>query len=234
MQDDPRVLIPDLLRQFYQNGWATGSGGGLSIRQGDRIYMAPSGVQKELVTADDLFVNDLNGKDLHVPSPERKLKKSQCYPLFMAAYRLRDAGAVIHSHSKWANLVTLFFPAKEFKISHQEMLKGILNPKLGRNYQFHEILVVPVVENTPEEYDLKDHIEEAMVRYPETNAILVRRHGFYVWGPTWQKTKTMCECYDYLFELACHMKQHGMDPCLTPEEYELKFQAVHNQKTALQ
>lgn len=31
--------------------------------------------------------------------------------------------------------------------------------------------------------------------------MLVRRHGVYVWGPTWQKAKTMSECYDYLFEV---------------------------------
>jgi hypothetical protein len=31
------------------------------------------------------------------------------------------------------------------------------------------------------------------IAYPNTCAILVRRHGVYVWGPTWQKAKTMCE-----------------------------------------
>ena len=37
--------------------------------------------------AEDLFVQDLDGKDLEVPAPERNLKKSQCTPLFMCAYR---------------------------------------------------------------------------------------------------------------------------------------------------
>jgi len=36
--------------------------------------------------------------------------------------------------------------------------------------------------------------------------VLVRRHGVYVWGENWQKAKTMCECYDYLFEIAVKMK----------------------------
>jgi hypothetical protein len=36
----------------------TGTGGGTSIRDGERIYIAPSGVQKELMKPQDLFVMD--------------------------------------------------------------------------------------------------------------------------------------------------------------------------------
>lgn len=33
---------------------------------------------------------------------------------------------------------------------------------------------------------------QAMDDYPESNAVLVRRHGFYVWGDTWKEAKAMC------------------------------------------
>lgn len=33
-------------------------------------------------------------------------------------------------------------------------------------------------------------MEETMDEYPGTTAILVRRHGIYVWGDSWQKAKT--------------------------------------------
>lgn len=46
----------------------------------------------------------------------------------------------------------------------------------------------------------------------------------YVWGDTWQQAKTMCECYDYLFDVVVQMKLHGLDPSLKPEQYELKHQ----------
>ena len=39
-----RERIVELCRQFYAQGWVSGTGGGLSLREGDRIYVAPSGV----------------------------------------------------------------------------------------------------------------------------------------------------------------------------------------------
>jgi methylthioribulose-1-phosphate dehydratase len=45
---------------------------------------------------------------------------------------------------------------------------------------------------------------------------LVRRHGVFIWGESWQKAKIMTECYDYLFELAVRMRQQGMDPGQVP------------------
>lgn len=96
----------------------------MSIRRGDEIYVAPSGVQKERIRPADLFVIDPDGRLLHGPSNTR-LKMSECTPLFMNAYTLRGAGAVLHSHALEANLVTAIVEGPEFKIAYQEMIKGI-------------------------------------------------------------------------------------------------------------
>ena len=50
-----------------------------------------------------------------------------------------------------------------------------------------------------------------MKDYPQSQAVLVRRHGVYVWGTTWIQAKTQAECYDYLFESAVKMKAIGID-----------------------
>jgi methylthioribulose-1-phosphate dehydratase len=55
-----------------------------------------------------------------------------------------------------------------------------------------------------------------MVEHPNTNAVLVRRHGVYIWGDSWERAKSMAECYDYLFECFVKMKQLGFDPSLPP------------------
>nr|XP_023662792.1 methylthioribulose-1-phosphate dehydratase isoform X1 [Paramormyrops kingsleyae] len=230
-KEHPRILIPELCRLFYHLGWVTGTGGGISLRHGNEIYIAPSGVQKERIQSvswvclepivdskpDDLFVCDLEERDLRCPSPSKKLKKSQCTPLFMNAYTMRDARAVIHTHSKAAVMATLLFPGNEFHITHQEMIKGIRKGNTGTNYRYDETLVVPIIENTPEEVDLKERMAQAMEKYPDTCAILVRRHGVYVWGESWEKAKTMCECYDYLFDIALQMKMCGLDPSVLPQ-----------------
>lgn len=85
----------------------------------------------------EMFVQDIEGKDLELPPQEKKLKKSQCTPLFMCAYTARNAGAVIHTHSKSALMVTLLWPGKEFRCTHLEMIKGKHN-KI--NFEFYKVL----------------------------------------------------------------------------------------------
>ena len=62
----------------------------------DEIYIAPSGVQKERILPEDMFVQTINNKDLDGPPPEKKLKKSQCTPLFMNAYTMRSKMVVVN------------------------------------------------------------------------------------------------------------------------------------------
>jgi len=64
--DDPKHpanLIRSLCRQFYTFGWVTGTGGGVSIKHEDRIFLAPSGVEKELMQPDNIFVMDYASKE---------------------------------------------------------------------------------------------------------------------------------------------------------------------------
>ena len=213
--EHPRQLIPQLCRLFYQLGWLTATGGAMSIKQDKQIYVTPSGVQKERIHSGDLFVCNSDGKiTMHALNPD--LRMSQCAPIFMAAYKMREAGAVIHTHAKSAVLVTLLYPGKEFRIAHMQLIKGISIGTTGKNHSYNDTLVVPIIENGPREVDLIDPMVQAMKDYPDTCAVLVRRHGLYVWGATWQKAKIMCECFDYLFDTAVEMKKCGLDPAAIP------------------
>ncbi|MBX3270681.1 MAG: methylthioribulose 1-phosphate dehydratase [Sandaracinaceae bacterium] len=206
--EDPREIICALCRQLYEHGWVSGTGGGVSLRVDGRVYMAPSGVQKERLRPEDLFVLDEAGEVLEAPA-DASLRLSACAPLFFHAFRLRGAGAVLHSHSMNAMLATLLFD-RELRVTHLEMMKGI------EGVGYHDELVVPILENTAHECDLADAMAGALEAYPSTHAVLVRRHGVYVWGRDWAAAKTQAECYDYLFEAAVRMRQLGIDPAARP------------------
>jgi len=100
--------------------------------------------------------------------------------------------------------------ATEFRMTHQEMIKGI------QGHGYLSTLVIPIIENTPHEADLADSLGEAIRKYPEATAVLVRRHGIYIWGSTWMQAKTQAECYHYLFKLAVEMHRLGIDYSTPP------------------
>ena len=64
----------------------------------------------------------------------------------------------------------------------EQMIKGVRIGGNGPALSYLDTLRVPIIANTPFEEDLTDSMAAAMEKYPEAAAILVRRHGIYVWG----------------------------------------------------
>lgn len=233
----PAALICDLCRVFYNNGWVTGTGGGISIRDTEGnpnlVYIAPLGIQKERLQPREMFVAELPGRILHTPNDildaegpisqdlarTFRYKPLACTPLFLSCYNMRDAGACIHTHSQNAVMATLLFEQLlEFKMSHIEQIKALPQlavtasgkvEKVG-SMEYHDTMVLPIIENTPHEEDLTDSLQDAIEKYPGATAVLVRRHGIYVWGENVWKAKVYNEAIDYLLELALKMHASGI------------------------
>jgi len=219
----PANQLPTLCALFYTLGWVPGTGGGASIRDGDLVYLAPSGVEKERMRPEDIYVLSLSAQQdpknrVYLRQPD-KLKPSQCTPLFLACFTKRNAGCCIHTHSQWAVLMSLLLESDSkysstrnaFEINNLEQIKGFKKgPQKEGNLGFHDTLRIPVIENTPQEEDLVGELERVLQEWPDTYAILVRRHGLYVWGDTVVKAKTMAESYDYIFQLAVEMHKLGL------------------------
>jgi 1,2-dihydroxy-3-keto-5-methylthiopentene dioxygenase len=66
------------------------------------------------------------------------------------------------------------------------------------------------VENTEFEPELTESLKNAIVAYPRSHAVLVRNHGIYIWGPTWEKAKIHAECYEYLFKAVLKMHKYNL------------------------
>lgn len=204
-------LICELCRQFYDLGWVSGTGGGISIKGEAGIFMAPSGVQKERIAPQDVFVlgaDDLSTCSVVTAPTNAALRISECQPLFFNAFRTRGAGAVLHSHSVWAVLAARLFSPKgepgEFVTTGLEMQKGL------RGKGCFDTVRIPIIANTAREAQLTESMAQAMDEHPDVDAVLVAGHGVYVWGDTWVKAKTQAECLDYLFRATVELHRLGL------------------------
>lgn len=173
------------------------------MRAGDRLVMAPSGVPKERLSPENMFELDLDGEVLKPPQ-DSSLRLSECAPLFLHAFKKRNAGAVIHTHSINA-LMSTMRGEDVLRLTHIEMLKGIA----GVGYR--DVHEVPIIENTARECELADSLAAAIDAYPAAHAVLVRRHGVYIWGDSWVTAKRHAEVYDYLFDVSNRFAAAGLD-----------------------
>jgi methylthioribulose-1-phosphate dehydratase len=193
---DQRELLCEMLRLFHSHGWASGTGGGIcAIESPGRVLLAPTGVHKELVRPEDLFVIDVASGEV-LEAPAHGLKPSECKDVFRTVIAKRGAGAVVHSHALSAVLACDLAPDDALRISGLEMLKGI--PGVA-NTDEH---CVPVIANTPTEPQIVQSVERALDddRFAGAYAIGVRDHGAYLWGADIWEAKKHAEVYHFLFE----------------------------------
>ena len=194
---DTRDLLCQLLRRFYDNGWISGTGGGIcAVERPGRLLLAPTGVHKELVLPEHFFVIDV-GSGRVVESPaDSGLRPSECCEIFRTIVRRRGAGAVVHSHALSAILACDMAADDALEITRLEMLKGLVGVT---NADTH---LVPVVGNTSREPELVGAVETVLndERFVKAHAIGVRDHGAYIWGADVWEAKKHTEVYHFLVE----------------------------------
>lgn len=176
----------------------------------------------------------------------------------LESFLFSGSECVIHTHSKCANLITQLIKSNVFEISHQEYIKGIYDPFSGKALKYSDTLTIPIIDNMPSESQLlvcainrspmqpdcfinialfQEPIRGVLENYPQAIAVLVRNHGLFVWGPTWESTKIMwvvwwkcviskdqkllfrTECIDYLLELSIEMLKNNI-PLVNEEAFE--------------
>ena len=196
---ETRELLCELLRTFYGREWVSGTGGGICALNPDgNMLLAPTGVHKERVQPPDFFTINVADGSVVSAAVDPALRPSECNNIFRAAIRERGAGAVMHSHALSAVLVADLAPQRADLVAVRdlEMLKGI------RGVTNRDVHAIPVITNTPREFELTDQVEAALKdeRFAAAHAILVRDHGAYIWGADLWETKRHAEVYHFLFE----------------------------------
>jgi methylthioribulose-1-phosphate dehydratase len=197
-EQETRALLTELLRNFYQRNWVSGTGGGIcGPADGGGLLLAPTGVHKERVGVDDFFtVDPADGSVLSRP-PNDSLRPSECNSIFCLAARERAARSVVHSHALSAVLAgDLAGDDDHVEIRDLEMLKGI------RGATNQDVHLLPVIRNTPREPELVEQMQRVLddPRFQQTFAIVVADHGAYIWGDDVLEAKRHTEVYHFLFE----------------------------------
>jgi len=177
----------------YSRGWVPATSGNFSVREGGRILVTASGLDKGTLTPAGLIEVDLDG---HVavgtgnPSAETALH--------LVLYRNRPtAGAILHVHSVWNTLLSSRYETSGVvPIEGYELLKGLAGVTT------HAWLEqVPVLKNSQDYVALSRQLAGALVKYPHAHGVLLSRHGLYTWGKSVAEARRHLEALEFLFEV---------------------------------
>ena len=182
-------------RGFHARGWLLGTSGNLSAvvqREPLRLAMSPSGVDKGELEPEQLLSIDENARVASGHSG----KPSDESLLHLRIVKERGAGAVLHTHSIWNNIISdLYAGEGGVAIEGYEMLKGLQGVSTHEHSEW-----LPIIENSQDMPALAESIAQTLDKHKAAHGFLLRRHGLYSWGETLAQAKRHIEIFEFLLE----------------------------------
>ena len=190
--DDPRNLLADVARLFYERGWMAGTAGNLSLRRPDgSFWITASGKIKG--SREDFLRLAPGGEVLERGRPEAR--PSAETSLHDAIYRLvPEARACFHIHSIAGNVAARLVDGDSLRLPPLEMIKGF--------GIWEEEPMVPLAI-FPNHLHVPRIAEELAARFatepPRVPGFLIRDHGLTAWGRDADAALNHVELFEYLF-----------------------------------
>lgn len=186
--------LSNAMAAIYRRGWCDGTGGNFScvLQQNPlQLLMAPSGVHKGKVPPESLIVVDGNAQ------VRRGIGKASAETLLhLAIVEETGAGAVLHTHSQAATLLSLRVgqeQAAELLLTDLEMLKGL------EGISTHATgVAVPVLPNDQHLQRLSDAARPLLAEAP--HGLLIAGHGLYAWGKDLATAERHLQILEFLLE----------------------------------
>ncbi len=188
-------FLAELGRSCYARGWTLGTSGNFSAvvsREPLVLTITATGLDKGSLLPDHFVRVDANGKLL-----EGGGRPSAETALHLVVAEVRQAGAILHTHSVWSTIVSeLSAPQDGLWIEGYEMLKGLegVGSHIHREW-------LPIIENDQDMSRLAGAIATRLTEYPEAHGFLLRGHGLYTWGETLEQAKRHLEILEFVLEV---------------------------------
>ena len=192
MVNDQRLRdkLVKTMQFLHGRGWCDGTGGNFSAvlqRHPLRLLMAPSGVDKGSVHADELILLDGNGT---VVTGDGDASAETAIHLHLIS--ALHAGAVLHTHSLTATVLSrIHADSGSIRLEGWEMLKGL------QGIATHEATIeLPIVANDQNMAELV----QTMQPYLQSHipGLLVAGHGLYAWGESLSDARRHVEIFEFL------------------------------------
>lgn len=198
--------LVDIARWAYRNGWAPGTSTNYSVRLPEHVAPAfcaitGSGIDKETIDVDQILTVDQAGQPLN----SRGLKPSAETSLHLMLYRAVGAGAVLHTHSLAAGVLSrLAGKERQLRLSGWELLKGL------HGIETHDCeVVLPVFPNSQDMPTLAAHIEPHLMAHRPCYGFLLASHGLYTWGKDLREAKRHLEVLEFLLRCEREVWSYG-------------------------
>lgn len=205
---DCKLEVIRYAKKLYERQMVNANEGNVSLRDGERIYITPSSVCKELLTPEMIVVCDRQGNQL-----EGEGRPSSELLLHLYVYDHRpDVNGVVHCHSPYATAYAIARKPIETR-AYTEMI-----------FLYDRIPVVDYgAPSTPD-------IVRGMGRYLEqTDILLLANHGMVSVGDTVMDAYLKAEAGESLAKTLTLAKLLGGEHPLEPEELD-KLYAMRREK----
>ncbi len=185
-------------REFYGRGWSLGTSSNYSVllsREPFRLLITSSGRDKGALTQGDFVIVD---DEARPTAPGMPAPSAETW-LHVACAKSAGAGAVLHTHSVWATLLSdLYFQEGRLPIEGYEMLKGLA----GIKTHAHQAQIA-IVENTQDIGTLAQSLSSRLEAQAPglEHGFLLRRHGLYTWGRDLAEARRHVEVLEFLMEV---------------------------------
>jgi methylthioribulose-1-phosphate dehydratase len=176
-------------------GWLMGTSGNLSVvvaHGPTRVAITRSGADKGRLAHEHFVEVDDSGAVVAgngAPSAETLLH--------LAVIRCRSVGAVLHTHSPAATILSRRFEQNgAVHLDGWEMLKGLEGVESCTHSE-----AVPILANRDDMDELAVEVEELLRGLPRCHAFLLSGHGMYTWGRTLEDARRHAEILEFLLDV---------------------------------